>query len=55
MFEVDEIDRNSPIPMYYQLKSLILKEINNGRLKVGDCIPTEAELIDNFGISRNDC
>lgn len=46
------IDKNVPVPMYYQLKKLIQDMIKDGRLKSGDMLPTELELSDMFGISR---
>ena len=49
---VTEIDHTSPIPLYYQLKLLIQKQIENGSLAPGQRIPTEAELCQRFHISR---
>lgn len=46
------IDKNTPVPMYYQLKKIILDMIKDGTLKPGDMIPTEMELSDILGISR---
>lgn len=48
----DKINKNSPIPLYYQLKDLILSEIKAGNYKSGDLIPTENEMSDAFKISR---
>ncbi len=47
-----EIDKNSPIPIYYQLKELIMKKIENREYKPGDRLPTEQELCEIFNISR---
>ncbi|WHH58515.1 GntR family transcriptional regulator [Petroclostridium sp. X23] len=47
------IDKNTPIPMYYQLKEIILDEIKTEKLQPGDSIPTEKELSDIFDISRS--
>lgn len=52
MFSGEIIDKNTPVPMYFQLKNIILKEIEAGRLKPGDYIPTETELREQFDISR---
>lgn len=52
MFENETIDKGTPIPLYFQLKSIILKYINEGKLKPGDAIPTEIELAQLFDISR---
>jgi GntR family transcriptional regulator len=48
----DEINRSVPIPLYYQVSQIILREIQNGQYLPGDLIPTEAELRDRFGVSR---
>ena len=47
-----EIDRSLPIPVYYQLKILILKQIEQGKLQPGDKVPTEEELCNEYDISR---
>ncbi|MGD2177061.1 MAG: extracellular solute-binding protein, partial [Anaerolineae bacterium] len=47
-----EIDKSVPIPLYYQLKQMIKGKIENGEYKPGDRLPTEQELCDMFGISR---
>lgn len=47
-----QIDKSVPIPLYFQLKKLILDEIKNETYKVGGLIPTEKELSDTFKISR---
>ena len=52
MFEKEKIDKGTPIPLYFQLKNIILKYINEGNLKPGDSIPTEMELAQIFDISR---
>lgn len=47
-----QIDKKSPIPVYYQLKNIILKKIKDGDYKEGNLIPSERELSDELGISR---
>ncbi len=47
-----KIDKSIPIPLYFQLKTLIMDEIKNGTYKVGNPIPTEKELSETFQISR---
>lgn len=47
-----KIDKSIPIPLYFQLKTLIMDEIKNGTYKVGNPIPTEKELSETFHISR---
>lgn len=46
------IDKISPIPYYYQLEQLLREEIENGKLKPGDALPSEAELCSTFIVSR---
>ena len=50
--KTDRIDKSVPIPLYFQLKELILAEIKEGHYKSGDLIPTEKEISDAFQISR---
>lgn len=52
MFEQETINKETPIPLYFQLKSIILKYIHEGKLNPGDAIPTEMELAQIFDISR---
>ncbi len=46
------LDTTSIVPLYKQLKDLILKEIEEGRLKPNQKIPTELELSERYQISR---
>lgn len=46
------IDKSSPIPVYYQLKEAIQKKITEGIWKVGQCIDSERELSETYGVSR---
>jgi GntR family transcriptional regulator len=48
----DNLNKSVPIPLYFQLKELILNEIKKGNYKSDDLIPTEKELSDMFQISR---
>ncbi len=48
-----KLDKSTPIPLYFQLKSILLDDIKDGRFKVGDPIPTENELVDFYHISRS--
>src|SRR5574341_1099270 len=47
-----DVDRNLPVPLYYQLREALLTLIKEGRLKEGDLIPTERELGERFQVSR---
>ena len=44
------INKDSPVPLYYQLKQFLWEIIKRSR--VGDPIPPESEICDRFGISR---
>jgi multiple sugar transport system substrate-binding protein len=46
------IDPGQPIPLYFQLKTLLLEEILSGRYGPGERLPTEHWLCDHYGISR---
>lgn len=47
------LDKNTPIPLYFQLKSIILNDIKDSTFSVGDAIPTESELVEFYNISRS--
>jgi len=47
------LDRGVPIPLYYQLKSKLLNDIQNGIYSIGDKIPTEYELQARYKVSRS--
>jgi GntR family transcriptional regulator len=44
------IDKNIPVPLYYQLKQILLDQMKHA--EVGELIPTETELCSLFNISR---
>ncbi|UII55426.1 GntR family transcriptional regulator [Cytobacillus spongiae] len=46
------IDKNSPIPIYFQLEEHLRAQIENGSLEVDEAIPSERELAETFQISR---
>ena len=46
------IHRSSSVPYYAQLRAIILAAIDDGDWRVGELIPSEAELTSTFGISR---
>jgi GntR family transcriptional regulator len=46
------IERNSPIPLYYQLKQLLAGRIASGEWQPGDMLPTEEQLQDQYDLSR---
>src|SRR4030042_6835979 len=46
------IDRNSPVPQYFQLQTWLIEQIDQGVIKPGDRIPTEEELTRITGLAR---
>lgn len=46
------INKNSPIPAYYQLKKIILKKIEQGEYSMERPIPSERDLGEALGLSR---
>jgi GntR family transcriptional regulator len=46
------IDRDSPIPLYYQLKQILLHHILDENAAPGESIPSEKELQDKYHLSR---
>ncbi len=49
---MSNIDHNSPVPIYHQLKTLIREKIESGVWRPGDRIPTEHKLCQMYNISR---
>jgi GntR family transcriptional regulator len=47
-----EINRNSPLPLYFQLKQVLSEKIQNGEWKPGEKLPTEEELQQKLDLSR---
>jgi GntR family transcriptional regulator len=47
-----EIDRNSPVPLYFQLAQALEHEIVAGTWQTGERLPSEQEMCQHFGISR---
>lgn len=41
-----------PVPFYKQLKDKIMEDIESGKVKPGDKLPSERELAEQYGISR---
>ncbi len=46
------INKNSPIPIYYQIEELLRKQIEEGRFIEGDSIPSERSLSKEYDVSR---
>lgn len=47
-----QLDKNIPVPLYYQLKTLLEAYIENEHQNYDEPIPTEMEISEVFGISR---
>jgi len=48
----EKIYKNRHLPLYYQLKKIVIKMIESRELKENDQLPTESELCKRFDISR---
>ncbi|HMJ97600.1 MAG TPA: GntR family transcriptional regulator [Thermoleophilaceae bacterium] len=47
------VDRSSPLPLYYQLQEALKQEMEGGRWKPGELLPSEAEMTAMFRVSRS--
>lgn len=47
-----KLDKNIPVPLYFQLKEMIVEAIKDGSYKRDSLIPTEKEFSEMFQISR---
>jgi GntR family transcriptional regulator len=52
MYTTRRIDHDSPVPFYYQLKQILVEEIETGRYEPGDKLPSEHDLCQAFTVSR---
>ena len=50
--KADIFDRSSGVPVYRQLAEYLKKQITTGVYKPGDVLPSEAEIIRDYNISR---
>ncbi|MDM5326263.1 GntR family transcriptional regulator [Neobacillus sp. CF12] len=48
-----KLSHDSVIPLYYQLKEILLENIESGNWKPDDMIPSEIQLQQEYNISRN--
>jgi GntR family transcriptional regulator len=46
------IDKDSPVPLYYQIEEWLRGQIANGQLKPGDMLAPEIALSEQLGVSR---
>src|SRR5690625_1596860 len=47
-----ELEEDSGIPLYVQIKEDLIKKIKNNEYRVNDQLPPETELIEFYGVSR---
>jgi GntR family transcriptional regulator len=47
------LDRRGPLPLYFQLREAVLREIEDRGLEAGDRLPTEAALQRTYRVSRS--
>jgi len=45
------LDKSLPVPLYYQLQEVLKAEIEAGKWRSGDKLPSEAEMARSFGVS----
>lgn len=46
------IDNSSPLPLYYQIRESLRRQILSGELQTGDALPGEARICAETGVSR---
>jgi GntR family transcriptional regulator len=46
------LNRQSVIPLYYQIQQRLLEQIRSGALKAGQLVPSEQEIAERMGVSR---
>jgi GntR family transcriptional regulator len=51
-FERFAVDKDTPVPLYYQLKLQVQGLIDSGALQIGDMLPPENELCGYLSVSR---
>ncbi|WHM36244.1 winged helix-turn-helix domain-containing protein [Streptomyces sp. BPTC-684] len=47
-----EVDHGSPTPVYRQIAAAVIADIESGALAVDRRIPSEASLVQRFGVAR---
>jgi len=51
-YRADSINRDVPIPYYYQLEGLIRDQLRSGRWLPGEQVPSEKQLCETYSVSR---
>lgn len=52
MLQLDQIDRADDKPPYRQIAIMLREAISSGQLSAGERLPSEAALIEHFGVAR---
>ena len=52
VFNVIKLDKNTPVPLYYQLKIQVLQLIEKSVIQAGDLLPPENDLCEALNVSR---
>lgn len=47
------LNKDVPVPLYYQFKQILLDKIMSGALTESECLPTEMTFVSHLGISRS--
>lgn len=47
-----QIDKQSPLPIYYQIEAYLKQQIDAGELQPGESIPSEREFSERYNVSR---
>jgi len=47
------LNKDIPVPLYYQFKQILLEKIRSGELGESECLPTEMKFATELGISRS--
>lgn len=50
--KVVQLDKDLPVPLYHQLKNVLMEKLKSGEWKPNDQLPTEDELGTQFGVSK---
>ncbi|MBO0721407.1 MAG: GntR family transcriptional regulator [Blastocatellia bacterium] len=46
------LSKDLPVPLYHQLKTILLEQIRSGKMKPNDRLPAEDELAASYGVSK---
>ncbi|MGC2164340.1 MAG: GntR family transcriptional regulator [Silvibacterium sp.] len=52
MAKLQQLDRNSVVPLYYQIQQRLLHQIKSGELEVGRPLPSVQEIAASLGVSH---